>query len=69
MHPMRRRHHPILEEAVAASVALTLVAAFISAAYWLATGLSPWPAVVLCEVVAFAWGLILVIVTSPSWSR
>jgi formate/nitrite transporter FocA (FNT family) len=64
-----RRRHPILEEAIVASVALAFVATFIALTYWLSTGLSPWPVVVLCEIVAFGWGVILVVVTSPSWNR
>lgn len=64
-----RRRHPIIEETVVAAIALALVSAFIAAIFWFATGRSPWPGLVIAEAVMFAWGLILVIVTSPSWGR
>ncbi len=61
--------HPIIEEAVVASLALALIGAFVAAVFWLFTGRSPWPGLVFAEIVTFGWGLLLVVITSPSWSR
>ncbi len=64
-----RRRHPIVEEAVIAAIGLALIGVFIAGVFWFATGRSPWPVLVLAEATAFAWGLVLVVVTSPSWRR
>jgi hypothetical protein len=61
-----RRLHPLIEEAVVATVCLTLLSALIASVFWAATGASPWPVVVLAEVVAMTWGVILLIIASPS---
>jgi formate/nitrite transporter FocA (FNT family) len=63
------RRHAIVEEAVVAAVALAMIGAFIAGVFWFATGRSPWPGLVLAEVATFAWGLLLVVITSPSWNR
>ena len=65
MHRLRK----VVEEIVAASVAMALVATLIAFIFWFTTKQSPWPFVVLAEVVSFAWGLILLIATSPTWRR
>ncbi len=59
----------LAEETLAAAIALTLLSVVISLTYWFATKDSPWPFVVLAEAVAFGWGLVLLIVTSPTWRR
>jgi formate/nitrite transporter FocA (FNT family) len=64
-----RRRHPIIEEAIVASLALALIGAIIAAIFWRSTGMSPWPGLVLAEAFAFTWGLLLVVITSPSWNR
>jgi formate/nitrite transporter FocA (FNT family) len=63
------RRHALIEEAVVAAIALAIIGALIAAIFWFSTGRSPWPAVVIAEALAFGWGLILVVVTSPSWTR
>jgi hypothetical protein len=63
------RLRALVQETVAASVALTLLATLIAVIYWLATKESPWPFLVLAEVVSSGWGLILLIATSPTWRR
>lgn len=65
MKKMRR----LVEEVTAASVALTLLGAIIAGIFWLATDQSPWPALILAELFAFGWGLILLIATSPTLRR
>jgi formate/nitrite transporter FocA (FNT family) len=63
------RRHAILEEAVVAAIGLAVIGAFIAGVFWLATGRSPWPGLILAETVTFGWGLLLVVITSPSWNR
>lgn len=64
-----QRRHALIEEAVVATVALSLLGALVAFLFWSTTGLSPWPGVVLGEAVAIAWGVILIILTSPSRGR
>lgn len=52
-----------------AAIALALLGALVATIFWFSTGRSPWPGLVIAEAVMFAWGLILVVVTSPSWER
>ena len=52
-----RRRHALVEEALVAFV------------FWRATDLSPWPGVALGEAVAISWGVILIVLTSPSRGR
>lgn len=63
------RRHAIVEEAVVAAIGLVMSGAFIAGVFWLATGRSPWPGLVLAETAALGWGLLLVVGTSPSWNR
>ena len=63
------RRRALIEEALVAAVGLAVISGLIDAIFWLSTGRSPWPALALAECVTFGWGLILVVVTSPSWSR
>ena len=57
--------NPLLEELIAASVAMTAVIVVLSTIYWLFTGLSPWPWVVVAQVVVFGSGLGVLTLTSP----
>lgn len=63
------RSRALIEETIVAAIALAVISLLLDAIFWLSTGRSPWPALVLAECVTFGWGLILVVVTSPSWSR
>lgn len=63
------RKHALLEETLIASIALTLIAAIVAVLFRLATGISPWPGVIAAEVLAFGWGLVLLVATSPSRRR
>ena len=64
-----RSRHPLIEEALVATVCLTLLASLIAFVFWAATGTSPWPGVVLAELVAMTWGVILLIIASPNRGR
>jgi hypothetical protein len=59
-------HLPVLlEEFLVALAASTCLGAAIAAVYWLVTGLSPWPGLILGEVIGFGWGSALLALTSP----
>jgi uncharacterized RDD family membrane protein YckC len=64
-----KRLDPLLEEALAAAFMMTIVGVFVAAFYWALTGLSPWPYVILCEVSAFGFGIVLLALVSPRRSR
>jgi hypothetical protein len=63
------RLDPLLEEAVVAAVAIGALIAVIALLYWLSTGLSPWPLVVLAEIAAFGTGMAILLATSPRRHR
>lgn len=67
--PAMHRRHALIEEALVAAVALSLLGALVAAVFRVATGLSPWPGVVFREAVAITWGVILIVLTSPSRGR
>jgi hypothetical protein len=56
---------PLLEEAMAAIVAMTALSAFVALLYWFLTGQSPWPYVVLAEFLSFGVGIGILTLTSP----
>lgn len=59
------RLDPLLEETLVAGLATLGLAAVIALLFWLFTGLSPWPMVVLAELGGFGFGLALLVLTSP----
>jgi hypothetical protein len=56
---------PLLEEAIAATAAMCALGVAIALLYWLFTGLSPWPGLVLGEVAGLGWGVVLLALASP----
>ena len=66
---MKRRLDPLLEEALAATMAVTLLGAALAFFFWALTGLSPWPVVVLGEIAGLGFGVALLALTSPRRSR
>ena len=48
-----------------ASVAMAALIALLSLIYWAFTGLSPWPEVIVLQVVGFGSGLGVLTLTSP----
>jgi hypothetical protein len=60
---------PLVEEALVAVLAIGALIAVISLLYWLSTGLSPWPLVVLAEIAAFGTGMAVLLATSPRRHR
>lgn len=63
------RLHPLLEEFLAALAAVTCLGAAVAAIFWLTTGLSPWPGVILGEIAGFGFGISVLVLTSPRRRR
>jgi hypothetical protein len=60
---------PLVEEALIAVLAIGALTAVIALLYWLSTGLSPWPLVVLADMAAFGTGMAVLLATSPRRHR
>ena len=60
---------PLLEEILVATASVTVLGAFIALAFWLFTGLSPWPLLILGEIGALGFGIVLLTMTSPRRRR
>jgi hypothetical protein len=63
------RLDPLLKETLAATGAVALLGVVISLLFWLLTGLSPWPGVILGEIVGLGMGIPLLALTSPRRRR
>jgi hypothetical protein len=59
------RFDPLLVDTVVALALTTLLAAGIALLYWLVTGLSPWPFVILGELIGLGFGVGALALTSP----
>jgi len=60
---------PLLEEAIVATISMTILAAFIALSFYALTGISPWPFIILSECGAFGMGIILLTISSPRRRR
>ena len=60
---------PLLEEVLVTALAVGALITFISLLYWLSTGLSPWPFLILAAIVGFAPGTAILLITSPRHRR
>ncbi len=60
---------PLLEEVAVAAVAMAALGVIVAALFWLFSGLSPWPFLVLAEIGAFGFGIALLALTTPKRSR
>jgi uncharacterized membrane protein YdjX (TVP38/TMEM64 family) len=60
---------PLIEDTLAALVATTLLGAVIAGAYWLLTGISPWPFVILGEAGGLGFGVAMLALCSPRRRR
>ncbi|MGD0115459.1 MAG: hypothetical protein ABSC13_05580 [Dehalococcoidia bacterium] len=60
---------PLVEEVLVAAVAVSVLIALISVLYWLSTGLSPWPVVILAAIAGFAPGIAMLSIASPRHHR
>ena len=55
----------LLEEFIAAALASACLGVLVAVAYWWFTGLSPWPVLILAEIVGFGWGAAMLAISSP----
>ncbi len=62
---MGTRGDPMWRELGVAVLAMSCLAGLIAGLYWVFTGHSPWPFVVLGEVAGFGFGVSLLAITSP----
>jgi hypothetical protein len=60
---------PLLEEFLVAAASCTALGVAVAAVYWLITGSSPWPGLVLGEIAGFGLGVVLLTLASPKRSR
>ncbi len=56
---------PIFEELLAGALTMTVLAVFIAFFYWAVTGNNPWPYVILSEIAAFGFGIVVIALCSP----
>jgi hypothetical protein len=57
--------NPIIEELIAGVVMMTVFGAFLAFFYWAITGNNPWPFIVLAEVAALGFGVVLLALCGP----
>ena len=60
---------PLVEDTLAALLATSVLGTAIALAYWLLTGISPWPFVVLGEVGGLGFGVAMLALCSPRRGR
>ncbi len=60
---------PLIEEIILGTIAMAALGAVIAIAFWLLTGISPWPFLVLAEIVGLGWGIVLLALASPYHGR
>jgi hypothetical protein len=60
---------PLIEDTLAALAATSLLGVGIAMAYWLLTGISPWPFVVLGEIGGLGFGVATLALCSPRRRR
>jgi hypothetical protein len=56
---------PLLEDTLAALMATSVLGTVIAVMYWVLTGISPWPFVVLGEVGGLGFGVAMLALCSP----
>jgi len=60
---------PLLEETLAATLAVALLGVVLTVFFWLVMGVSPWPGIILGELVGLGMGIPLLALTSPRRRR
>lgn len=56
---------PLLEEVIVATLAVTVLGAAVAVLFRLLTGVSPWPFLVLGEILGLGMGIVLLTLASP----
>jgi hypothetical protein len=59
------RLDPLIEDTLSALLATTVLGVVVAGLYWLLTGLSPWPYVVLGEIGGLGFGVAMLALCSP----
>jgi hypothetical protein len=60
---------PLIEDTLAALLATTVLGAVVALMYWMLTGISPWPFVVLGETGGLGFGVAALALCSPRRRR
>jgi hypothetical protein len=60
---------PLVEETLAATLAVAMLGVVLTGFFWLVTGVSPWPGIILGELVGLGMGIPLLALTSPRRRR
>jgi len=60
---------PIFEELIAGAVTMTVIGIIIAFFYWAVTGNNPWPYIVLSEIAAFGFGVVIIALCGPKRQR
>jgi hypothetical protein len=60
---------PLIEDTLAALFATSILGVTVALMYWLLTGISPWPFVVLGEVAGLGFGVATLALCSPRRRR
>ncbi|HEX8967658.1 MAG TPA: hypothetical protein VF937_07255 [Chloroflexota bacterium] len=63
------RLDPLIEDTLAALMATSVLGVVIALAYWVLTGISPWPIVVLGEIGGLGFGVAILALSSPRRRR
>ena len=63
------RVDPLIEDTLAALLATSVLGLVVAVMYWLLTGLSPWPYVVIGEIGGLGFGVAVLALTSPRRQR
>jgi hypothetical protein len=63
------RLDPLIEDTLAALGATSVLGLVIALAYWVLTGISPWPFVVLGEIGGLGFGVAMLALCSPRRTR
>lgn len=63
------RIDPLIEDTLAALLATSILGAVVAAMYWVLTGLSPWPFVVLGETGGLGFGVAMLALCAPRRRR
>ena len=59
------RLDPLLEEVIVATLAVTVLGVAVAVFFRLLTGVSPWPFLVLGEILGLGMGIVLLTLASP----
>lgn len=60
---------PLLREFVVAAISMTVLGKVIAVGFYLFTGLSPWPFVILAEIAGFGFGTVILALSIQHDSR